>query len=112
MCYTAREQLACDANSSPALPPFWGESDSAVKADIFSGWDFFYFIECLIKKQNNNNCHRQNIIRQPFRDIQSKGSAKSFNKASVLNAFMFVENSIESKYLFISSLSLKKEVCI
>ncbi len=39
--YTAREQLACDANSSPALPPFWGERDSAVKADIFSGWDFF-----------------------------------------------------------------------
>ncbi len=39
MCYTVREQLACDANSSPALPPFWGERDSAVKADIFSGWD-------------------------------------------------------------------------
>ncbi len=35
VCYTAREQLACDANSSPALPPFWGESDSAVKVDIF-----------------------------------------------------------------------------
>ncbi len=41
VCYTVREQLACDANSSPALPPFWGERDSPVKADIFFGVGFF-----------------------------------------------------------------------
>lgn len=64
------------------------------------------FIYNWVLEKNNNNWslsnHNNTTTVQDHSVFQS--SAKSFSKAIVLIVFKFVENSVDSKYIFISSL--------